>query len=229
VDRVIALDKEWRALDFKVNELNKENNKHQKNISDKKKKQNELKRDADKERKAGKFTADDEEKLAAEIKRLEEEANELMKKWNVEKESLDKRVEEAANAREAKKAELHKLLSTVGNIVAEDVPISLDEAENKIIAVKGEKHAAQGQKLYHHELLYMIDGFEPDRGVAVAGHRAYFLKGPGVILNQALISYGLQFLMARKYTPLQPPFFMYAQRRPSDRVVLAPASLPILF
>jgi hypothetical protein len=38
---------------------------------------------------------------------------------------------------------------------------------------------------------------------AHAGHRAYFLKGPGLLLNQALINYGLSFLGARDYTPLQ--------------------------
>ena len=45
-------------------------------------------------------------------------------------------------------------------------------------------------------------------GARIAGHRAYFLKGPGVMLNQALINYGIAFLSARGYTPLQPPFFM---------------------
>jgi seryl-tRNA synthetase len=34
------------------------------------------------------------------------------------------------------------------------------------------------------------------------------LKGPGLLLNQALINYGLNFLMSKKYTLLQPPFFM---------------------
>lgn len=48
----------------------------------------------------------------------------------------------------------------------------------------------------------------PQRGSAIAGHRGYFLKGPGVQLNLALINYGIAFLMARKYTPLQTPFFM---------------------
>merc|ERR1712187_1101575 len=32
--------------------------------------------------------------------------------------------------------------------------------------------------------------------------------GPGVLLNQALINYGLAFLSLRGYTALQPPFFM---------------------
>jgi len=34
------------------------------------------------------------------------------------------------------------------------------------------------------------------------------LKGFGILLNQALINYGLQFLIARGYTPVQTPFFM---------------------
>jgi len=42
----------------------------------------------------------------------------------------------------------------------------------------------------------------------VAGGRGYFLKHYGVLLNQALINFGLAFLLKRNYTPLQTPFFM---------------------
>jgi len=45
-------------------------------------------------------------------------------------------------------------------------------------------------------------------GTVVAGHRGYYLKGIGVILNQALVNYGLQFLHEKGYTPVQTPFFM---------------------
>jgi hypothetical protein len=45
-------------------------------------------------------------------------------------------------------------------------------------------------------------------GADVAGGRGYYLKGYGVLLNQALINYGLSFLMARGYSPMQTPFFM---------------------
>merc|ERR1719446_590370 len=54
----------------------------------------------------------------------------------------------------------------------------------------------------------MIGAVEFAAGHEVAGNRAYFLKGPGVLLNQAMINYGLAFLSQRGYTPLQPPFFM---------------------
>jgi len=36
----------------------------------------------------------------------------------------------------------------------------------------------------------MIDGYDPKRGVKIAGHRGYFLKGAGTLLNLALINYG---------------------------------------
>lgn len=48
----------------------------------------------------------------------------------------------------------------------------------------------------------------PAEGSKIAGGRAYFLKGHGVSLNQALINYGLAFLEKRGYTQLQTPFFM---------------------
>lgn len=54
----------------------------------------------------------------------------------------------------------------------------------------------------------MIDGYDPKRGSKVAGHKGFYLKGPGVLLNQALINYGTMFLSKHGYTPIQPPFFM---------------------
>jgi len=60
----------------------------------------------------------------------------------------------------------------------------------------------------HFELLEMIGAVEFDAGQDVAGNRAYFLTGPGVLLNQALLNYGLAFLSMKGYTPVQPPFFM---------------------
>lgn len=62
--------------------------------------------------------------------------------------------------------------------------------------------------LSHHEVLLRLDGYDPDRGVKVVGHRGYFLRQWGVFLNQALVNYGLEFLSQRGYCPLQAPQFM---------------------
>lgn len=103
--------------------------------------------------------------------------------------------------------EINVMIASVGNIVDESVPVSKDEADNLVVETWGECKRFKTMR-NHHELLVMIDGGAFGPGVAVAGHRGYFLKGCGVMLNQALINYGLAFLSAREYTPLQPPFFM---------------------
>lgn len=45
-------------------------------------------------------------------------------------------------------------------------------------------------------------------GTKVAGHRGFYLTGDGVDLNQAMISYGLDFLRTKGFKKVQPPFFM---------------------
>lgn len=62
--------------------------------------------------------------------------------------------------------------------------------------------------LSHDQVLARLDGYDPERGSKVAGHRGYFLKNVGVRLNQALINYGMDFLTQRQYTLLQTPFMM---------------------
>jgi seryl-tRNA synthetase len=99
-------------------------------------------------------------------------------------------------------------LELVPNEVDPSVPISNDEENNALVSSWGDKRPSVAGLYHHHELLYMIDGYEAERGVNVAGHRAYYLKGAGFLLQQALITYSINFLMAREYTPIQPPYFM---------------------
>ncbi len=47
-----------------------------------------------------------------------------------------------------------------------------------------------------------------EEGCGPPSHRGYYLTGDGVDLNQALISYGLDFLRKKGYKKIQPPFMM---------------------
>ncbi len=128
-----------------------------------------------------------------------------------------KKLGEEAIAKEKEMAEhaakVKKLLSTIGNIVEEGVPISKDEDAgpdgpgNRVERTWGDCRSPEGL-LNHHDLLWRIGGYEPERGSQVAGHRGYFLKDFGVMLNQAFQAYGAAFLRARGYSCLQPPFLM---------------------
>lgn len=56
--------------------------------------------------------------------------------------------------------------------------------------------------------LISIDSHALCVGGNVAGGRGYFLKGMGVLLNQALINFGLSLLRRRGYTLMQTPSLM---------------------
>lgn len=135
-----------------------------------------------------------------------ENADELLQ----EKAALEKSKKELIDSATLKEADLKKKLNTVGNIVHDSVPVSNDEANNAIIRTWAPEGVTVEKKdcLSHHEVLTRIDGYDPERGVKVVGHRGYFLKQWGTFLNQALINYGLEYLMLRGYTALQAPQFM---------------------
>lgn len=90
------------------------------------------------------------------------------------------------------------------------MPVSDNEDNNTILRTWAPEGVSVEKKdvLSHHEVLTRLDGYDPNRGAKVVGHRGYFLKQWGVFLNQALINYGLEFLMSKGFTPLQTPQFM---------------------
>lgn len=121
--------------------------------------------------------------------------------------AVKERIEETEKMLIEVESERTKKLNTIGNLVHDDVPISKDEANNAVVATWGEipELKVDGKTLghlHHHEIMQCLDMVDFERGQKIVGHRGYFLKGVGVLLNQALINYGLSFLMARQYTPL---------------------------
>jgi seryl-tRNA synthetase len=48
-----------------------------------------------------------------------------------------------------------------------------------------------------------------ERGAKVAGSRFYYLRGAGVLLEQALMRLGQDLLLAEGFTPVIPPFLMH--------------------
>ncbi|CAD7927159.1 unnamed protein product [Amoebophrya sp. A25] len=63
--------------------------------------------------------------------------------------------------------------------------------------------------LPHWELLRQLGMIDTNnRGSKLAGSRAYFLTGPGVLLNMALQNYAMTFLAQRGYAPVAPPLWM---------------------
>ncbi|KAK6521596.1 Cytosolic seryl-tRNA synthetase [Arthrobotrys conoides] len=140
-------------------------------------------------------------------KKAKEDATEFLEL----KISLEKEKKELEVIAKQAEADLNRKLSTIGNFVHDSVPVSDNEDNNALIREwkpEGTTVEAKDGILSHHEVLTRLDGYDPERGAKIVGHRGYFLKMWGLLLNQALINYGLEFLMNKGYTPISTPQFM---------------------
>jgi len=142
--------------------------------------------------------------ITEKIKAKEQPPAELLEKSKTLKSRVEKEEKVVADARHM----LDTHLFQIGNFVHDSVPVSNNEDNNGIVRTWGENRPHTNATIPHHLLLYKIEGYEPGPGSAVAGHRGYFLRGVGTLLNLALINYGLDFLSKKGYTSLQTPFFM---------------------
>lgn len=112
--------------------------------------------------------------------------------------------EEKKKAQEAiaseKQIALRAIVKSVGNYVADSVPVSDDEDNNEIIRTwppQTPDKSKSNNLLPHDEVLLRLDGYDPERGVKLVGHRGYCLTGYGMLLNNALANFGIEFLFER--------------------------------
>ncbi|XP_031478544.1 serine--tRNA ligase [Nymphaea colorata] len=131
------------------------------------------------------------------------DATEMIKSTDENKQLTAKKEIEVQEVRDV----LYAKLETVGNLVHDSVPAFLDEENNQVIRTWGEKRTEANLR-NHVELVQLLGIADLNKGADIAGGRGFYLKGAGVLLNQALINFGLMFLTKRGYQPLQTPFFM---------------------
>lgn len=97
-------------------------------------------------------------------------------------------------------------LSEIGNYLHDSVPVDDNEDNNKIERTFGD--STQKKDYSHVDLIHMIDGMDGERGAAVSGGRGYYLTGPAVFLELAVVQLALRTLNKKGYKPLYTPFFM---------------------
>ncbi|XP_026776657.3 serine--tRNA ligase, cytoplasmic isoform X1 [Pangasianodon hypophthalmus] len=197
VDKLVQADKEWRKCRFIADNLNKAKNLCSKSVGEKMKK---------------KEPVGDDETLPEEVQNLETLTADILSTLTVTQIKkvrmlVDEAIQKTDNERLRLEMERFESLREIGNLLHPSVPISNDEdADNKVERTWGD---CTVQKKYSHvDLVVMVDGYEGEKGAIIAGSRGYFLKGPLVFLEQALINYALRILYSRNYTLLYTPFFM---------------------
>jgi len=100
------------------------------------------------------------------------------------------------------------LLMDLPNLPHTTVPDGKDESQNVTIRYVGKKSDPAFRAKDHIDLGSDLGLIDIDRASKVSGSRFYYLKGDLVLLNQALIRYALEFLQARNFLLIQPPYLL---------------------
>lgn len=103
-------------------------------------------------------------------------------------------------------ADLDKVLLTMPNTALySGVPIGKDETENVVVKTYGEIPHFDFEIKDHLTIMKQYDMVDVERGVKLAWARSYFLKGDGMLLEQAVLQYTLKKLVKKWFTPMNVP------------------------
>lgn len=105
---------------------------------------------------------------------------------------------------------LFQAMNNIGNILSSRVPVSRDEADNVLCWPPTPLRARSTvSPSPHHVVLSRLNGAVSASAIST-GRRSYFLRGDCMLLNNALLRYGVDFLVARRgpdeaFVPVRPP------------------------
>uniref|UniRef100_K7G2I1 serine--tRNA ligase n=1 Tax=Pelodiscus sinensis TaxID=13735 RepID=K7G2I1_PELSI len=85
-----------------------------------------------------------------------------------------------------------------------DVPIG-DESQARVLEVMGEKPAFDFRVRGHLEIGEELDIIRQKRLSHISGHRSYYLRGAGALLQQALVQFTLSKLVKQGFIPMAVP------------------------
>lgn len=121
-------------------------------------------------------------------------------------EGKELKVQVKAVEAELKEVELRYkgLMLQIPNFSHESVPVAADESGNEVIKTVGDKPDLTDPKP-HYEIPAIAPLIDFERGAKVSGSRFWYLKGPLVNLEFALIQYTLAFYQDKGFTPMRPP------------------------
>ncbi len=145
-------------------------------------------------------------KIAAEIGRSQSDA-ERVRELRGRVETVSKEIESLEKELEEVEGFVNETLFNLPNIPHESVPDGASEEENVVVRSWGEPVREEWMR-DHVDLLNLHELVDLERAAKVSGARFYCLLDELVFLNLALISYALDFLAARGFRIVQPPYLI---------------------
>ena len=105
-------------------------------------------------------------------------------------------------------AELSFFLKEIPNLMHPNVPKGTSEKNNKVRKIVGKKIKLSFKPKTHVELIENLDLGDFEASAKVAGAGFYYLKKDLALLNRALISFAIDFMLKKGYVYIEPPLMI---------------------
>lgn len=148
-------------------------------------------------------------KLIQEVEKLRAERNIISQQPTTNNQQQGRKIKKKLKdiALQLKRVEKNfkELLLRIPNLPSPDVPVGKDEKDNVVIRKWGIPPKFDFKPKDHLKLGEALDILDFKSGAKVAGSSFYYLKNEGVLLELALVQYGIDFLKKKGYTSFITP------------------------
>ena len=147
--------------------------------------------------------------LSAQIgKLMKEKKTEEANAAKAEVVANNERIAEIEKDTEEIAAALKKDMMAIPNIIADDVPIGKDDAENVERRRFLEPKEKPFEVPYHLDILEKLNGIDIDSARRTSGQGFYYLTGDIARLHSAVLTYARDFMIDKGFTYVIPPFMI---------------------
>ena len=122
--------------------------------------------------------------------------------------TIDKEIAETEKEVSTEEEKERDLLMCLPNMLHDSVPVGQGEENNTQIRTWGTIPTFTFPVKNHIDLALNLDIVDIERAGKVAGSRFYYLKHQAVLLDMALMSFAMEEMVNKGYTPIEPPFLM---------------------
>ena len=125
--------------------------------------------------------------------------------------SINKCIENIEKQEEEISVKIKKIMMTIPNFVAEDVPVGKDDSQNVQLETFLEPKIKDFDVPYHTEILEKLNGIDLDSARRTSGQGFYYLTGDIARLHSAILTYARDFMINRGFTYVIPPFMIRSE------------------
>jgi seryl-tRNA synthetase len=140
----------------------------------------------------------------AKLKKAHLEADDEVRKAQ----DIDERVTIVERQVTAEEQKTHDYLMNLPNLLDETVPLGKDDKDNVQVKTWGTIPTFSFPVKNHIDLALELGQIDMERAGKISGARFFYLKNQVAQLDMALMSFAIETLTAKGYTPIIPPYLM---------------------